>query len=139
MALTICTNARNGIGFSRCGVSPGPSLSRLEENNDKSRGKRQKLTVSSGSLQKVTGFFQSFWLEREKRNTSKDFHLFRELPGGMGCTIWISNRNYRFLLTNDLRLFQFCGIHWLILCFKEVEWKQWSKTKHSKYTPPSRV
>ena len=30
-------NARNGTGFSRCGVSPSPRLSRLEENNNKSK------------------------------------------------------------------------------------------------------
>ena len=34
-----------------------------------------------------TGFFRSFRLEREKRNTSEDFHLFRKLSGGMSCTI----------------------------------------------------
>ena len=30
----------------------------------------------------------------------QDFHLFRKLSGGMSCTIRISNRNFRFLLTN---------------------------------------
>ena len=47
-----------------------------------------------------TAIFRSF---REKRNTSEDFHLFRKLSGGMSCTIWISNRNFRFLLTNGKR------------------------------------
>ena len=34
-----------------------------------------------------TGFFRSFRLEQEKRNTSEDFHLFRKLSAGMNCTI----------------------------------------------------
>ena len=47
--------------------------------------------------------FRSFRLEREKRNTSEDFRLFRKVSGGVSCTIWIANRNFRCLLTNGKR------------------------------------
>ena len=35
----------------------------------------------------VQDFFRSFWLEREKRNTSEDVHRFRVLSRGRSCTI----------------------------------------------------
>ena len=50
-----------------------------------------------------TAIFRSFRLEREKMNTFEDFHLFRKRSGEMSCTIWISNRNFRFLLSNGKR------------------------------------
>ena len=50
-----------------------------------------------------TRIFRSFRLEQEKRNTSEDFHLFRRFSGGMSCSIWISNRNFGFWLTNGER------------------------------------
>ena len=54
-------NARNGTVFSRCGVSPSPRLSRLEENNKiEWREKRPKCTGSSGSLQMVQDFSSHF-------------------------------------------------------------------------------
>ena len=102
--------ARNGTGFSRCGVSPGPSLSRLEGNNNKSKWRLHQQCRKAGNEAEVnrvkweftngTGFFRSFRLEREKRNKSEDFHLFGKLSGGMSCTISIPNRTFRFLLTN---------------------------------------
>ena len=101
-------NARNGTGFSRCGVSPSPRLSRLEENNKKSKWRlhlQRRMAGKEAEVHRVeweftngTGFFRSFRLEREKRNTSEDFHLFQKLSDGMSCTIWVSNRNFRFLL-----------------------------------------
>ena len=106
-------NAGNGTGFSRCGVSPGPSLSRLEENNSKSKwrlhlqcrkaGKVAEVNRVEWEFTMVKGFFRSFRLERENRNASEDFHLFWKLSGGMSCTIGISNRKFRFLLTNGKR------------------------------------
>ena len=44
-------------------------------------------------------YFLVISVETEKRNTSEDFHLFRKLSFRMSCTIWICNRNFRFLLT----------------------------------------
>ena len=97
-AFTICTenlecNARNGTGFSRCGISPNPTLSRLEENNNKSKwrlhlqcrkaGKEEYVNRVEWEFTNGTGFFRSFRLERVKRNTSEDFHLFRKLSGGI--------------------------------------------------------
>ena len=34
-----------------------------------------------------TGIFRSIRLEREERNTSEDFYLFRKRSGGMSCSI----------------------------------------------------
>lgn len=39
-----------------------------------------------------------FRLEWKERNTSKDFHLFRDLSSEISCTIWISNRKFPFLM-----------------------------------------
>ena len=79
------------------GVSPGPSFSLLEKNNDKSKWRQHQLCRKAGKEAEVnrveweftngTGSFRSFRLKREKRNTSEDFHLFRKLSGGMSCTI----------------------------------------------------
>ena len=99
-------NARNG-------VSPSPRLSRLEENNNKSKlrlhlqKKEAEVHWAEWEFTNGTGFFRSFRLEREKRNTSEDFHLFQKLSGGTSCTIWVSNRNFRFLLTNGKRSWWF--------------------------------
>ena len=102
-------NARNGTGFSRCGVSPSPRLLRLEENKWRLHLQRP-MAGNEAEVHRVeweftngTGFFRSFRLEREKRNTSEDFHLFQKLFGGMSSTIWVSNRNFRFLWTNGKR------------------------------------
>ena len=62
---------------------------------------------SSGSSQMVQRFFGHSGSNVEKKNTSEDFHLFRKLSGGMSSTIWISNRNFRFLLTNGKRPYFF--------------------------------
>ena len=74
-----------------------PSLSRLEENNDKSKwrlypqcrkaGKEAEVSRVEWEFTNGTGFFRLFRLEREERNTSEDFHHFRKLSGGMSCTI----------------------------------------------------
>ena len=106
-------NARNGTGLSGCGVSPGSSLSQLEENNNKSQwrlhlqcrmaGKGAEVNRVEWEFTNGTRIFQLFWLERETMNTSEDFHLFRKLSGGMRYTILISNQNFRFLLTNGKR------------------------------------
>ena len=51
-------------------------------------GKEAKVNRVEWELtQMIQDFFRSFWLEREKRNTSEDFHLFRKLPGRISCTI----------------------------------------------------
>ena len=76
-----------------------------------------------------TAIFRSFLLEREKRNTSEDFHLFRKLSGGMSCTIWISNRNFRFLLTNGKRprsqeIFYLCFQSLYLIFFLQQRWLQ---------------
>ena len=80
-------NARHGTRLSRCGVSPSPSLSRLRKSNNKSKwrlhllrrmaGKETELNRVEWEFTNCTGFFRSFRLEREKRYTSEDFHLFR--------------------------------------------------------------
>ena len=95
--------------FPGVGVSPSPRLSRLEENKwrlhlqRRMAGKEAEVHRVEWEFSNGTGFFRSFRLEREKRNTSEDFHLFQKLSGGMSCTIWVSNRNFRFLLTNGKR------------------------------------
>ena len=88
--------ARNSTGFSRSGVSPGPSLSRLEENNKskwrlhlqcRKAGKGAEVNRVKWAFANGTGILRSFRLEREKGNTTEDFHLFQKLSGGMSCTI----------------------------------------------------
>ena len=68
-------------------------------------GKRCRGDLGWVGVHKINGtvIFRSFRLEREKRNTSEDFHLFWKLSGGISCTNRISNRNFRFLLTNGKR------------------------------------
>ena len=87
-------NARNVAGISRSGISPGQSLSQLEEKN-KSKWRLHLQCQKAGIEAEVirvewefgTGFFRPFRLEQEKRNTSEDFHLFRKPSSGMSCTI----------------------------------------------------
>ena len=76
-------NSRNSTGFSRCGVLPGPSLSRLEENNDKSKLRPHLLCRKEEKAAEVnrveceftngTEIFRSFRLEREKWNTGSQW------------------------------------------------------------------
>ena len=99
----------------------------LKENNDKSKwrlhlqhrkaGKEAEVNGVEWEFINGTAFSQTFRLEREKRNVSEDFHLFWKLSSGMSCTIWISSRNFCFLLTNgkcsDLLLLNSLKFLWL--------------------------
>ena len=69
--LTICTdnpvgmNARNGTRFSRCGVSPGPNLSRLEKDNDKTKWRLHLRCQQAGKEAKVNRVELEFTIVQE--------------------------------------------------------------------------
>ena len=78
--------------------SPGPSFSRVEENNNKSKWRPAASAVSKGGkrgrskpgrvgVYKWYRNFSVISVGTGKRNTSEDFHLFGKLSGEMSCTI----------------------------------------------------
>ena len=54
-------------------MAAGAAASAVSKGGNRGRGEPGRVGVCNG-----TGIFRSFRLEREKRNTSEEFHLFSE-------------------------------------------------------------